>query len=60
MTTPRAAAGLLGGGRPALLIVGAVWRSSRVVAAMIALIGGLLFFLREIAIATARLRIGPY
>jgi hypothetical protein len=29
------------------------------VAAMIAFIGGLLFFLREISIATARLRIGP-
>jgi hypothetical protein len=30
------------------------------VAAMVAFIGGLLFFLREISIATARLRIGPY
>jgi hypothetical protein len=30
------------------------------VAAMIAFIGGLLFFLREISIATARLRIGSY
>jgi hypothetical protein len=30
------------------------------VAAMIAFIAGLLFFLREISIATARLRIGPY
>ncbi len=30
------------------------------VAAMIAFIAGLLFFLHEISIATARLRIGPY
>jgi len=30
------------------------------VAAMVALIGGLLFFIREISIATARLRIGGY
>lgn len=30
------------------------------VAAMVAFIGGLLFFLREISLATARLRIGPY
>jgi hypothetical protein len=30
------------------------------VAGMVALIGGLLFFIREISIATARMRIGPY
>lgn len=30
------------------------------VVAMVALIGGLLLFIREISIATARLRIGPY